>query len=334
MIYQPATSSLPYFGDEPAALSGFAARIQDARAELARLADGFDDVARDLSSCWSSAAATAANAEIAAQRESIRRVIAGLDEAVRRVHEHRRAVLAELSAVDDLRVLWTANLRDWVVAFNTGRTADIVACEQRFEDIGADWRSCYERLKRAAAATETQMLAIARGSEGEQPGRGLRVSAGLEELVFDERARGAGSATIARLTPTSAQFLSEQGSEFESSFPVGAYRAAVSAAALKDPAGFGQFAAHRFAQCTDYVCVLQAAEDYRALTTLVALAAPSADQLNGVIRSILDTVQAVTVGDCFDGTLVDCVPLIPVTKSGRVLGYVKQEPGGDPNGTK
>ena len=313
---------LTYPGDEPAQLTAYLVSVDDAREQIARLQDGLLDATGQLTACWASTAKDAADAEVVNQTTAAGSVLARVDTALEVVGGYAAAVATAGADVDELRTSWSANLVAYDAAVVGGDQTQMVGCEERFEDLGSSWRTVYEHIKQQAAEVEQHLLQLTYGWTG--PGSAsLAVAVGVDRLVMDDAFAAAGppsslsavqTALLAAGVPTAVTPTM--------AFPLTDYRAAVAAAVFRDPA-FGKAFGGQFAACTDYACVLNAAQQYRTYLEVMGGATAVANAYEATTQPILKAIKFLTVGDCFQGNMIDCAAFSPLAKVIKVADLVR-----------
>ncbi len=178
-------ASLPYHGDDPAALLVVAAQIQQARGRLAALNDGLVDARGDLTRSWNGGAAEVGDAEVG-------RAIAATAQGVGRLDVARSAVLNcsdELTeirlTINALRVEWDFNERqisllNGLVTGPAGASADVVE-QQRMAELAryqGNQAALLEDWRHQAGLADTATLACAEKLTGSIQGEEFAAAAG------------------------------------------------------------------------------------------------------------------------------------------------------------
>jgi hypothetical protein len=338
--YVRAESILRFSGDDPADLQKFLSTVGDARERLARCRDGWLDAAGQLSSAWRGGAQEEANAEIRRHVGIADEVLKRMDAALNIVSLHRSAVVASRAEISGLREAWEAGRRAYAEALATTDPVAVFDAERRMNDIGESWRSAVWALDRATEAADLQLRTLCRGASFQLTG--LAVAMGVDTLSYDDsfvqekaqvRAHRAeagtvpllpapdGSAVFDAMPPVEIARAEPTPAVAPGAFPLEKYRAAVVRAALDDPLGFGKLAADEFAACTDFACVLVAAENYQLRLQMVKGASDLAFAWSKTMQSVFEVFREWTVGDCFDGNYIDC--LLAVVPLGRGVKIAK-----------
>ena len=116
-------------------------------------------------------------------------------------------------------------------------------------------------MKRQAAEVDQQLLQLTWDWSGAADS--LAVAVGVDRLVMDDSFAAGGPP--GSLSAVQDEYLAAEVPTSVTpsmTFPLANYRDAVAAAIFRDPA-FGKAFGARFAACTDYACVLEAAQQYR-----------------------------------------------------------------------